>query len=121
MGRKTHLKLRICQEKDMSKEGFKHWNRKARPKIHKKVYPPVLFIQVPVEEIESTEAIGRWAFENLWTGKFLLFGYSHGKTPTHVKLVLLCKFSLKIDKDGEKYRCIVSNNWRLARYWFWRK
>lgn len=120
MARKTHLKVRIVQEFDMSKEGYKHWSPRLRAKVHKKVFKSVHYDLVPVERLKNKDEIGRYCAENLWKGVFYLFGYSHGKTRTHVKLVNLCRINLKMDEDG-KYQARVTHGKyaRLSRYWFW--
>lgn len=119
MARKTHLKLRFAQEFDMSKNGLMAWSRRARPKVHKKVYKWVYNDYVDVEQIKNKELLGYYAYNHLWQGIFLMFGYSHGKTKTHVKLVLLAKLNLRINND--KYNCDITRNWRLSRYWFFKK
>lgn len=119
---KTHLILRFSEEKPMSKTGIKAWSRKARPKVHKKVYPWIPnSYHVPVEQIRNKKLLGEFCYNNFWSGKFLMFGYSKGKTKTKVKLVLLAKITLRISEDGESYHCSISDNWRLSRYWFWEK
>jgi hypothetical protein len=120
MVRKTELKLRISQEKDMSKDGYLAWSPHARLKLHKKTYSWIMRIDVPVQEIQNEKALEIFALKNLWTGKFLVFGYSHGKTPTHVKPVLLCKLNVRINNEGAG-DCRVSHTRRLSRYWFWKK
>jgi len=121
MARKTHLKIRICEARQMSKDGYKHWSPKLRPKVHKMVYPPVLYMSVPVEELKNKKAIGKWAYENLWDGRFLMMGYSHGKTRTHVKLVGLCWITLKTKDDLYQARVVHAKHCRLSRYFFWEK
>ncbi len=121
MAHKTHLKIHVFEIVPMSKDGYLHWSPKLRAKIGKIVYKWQFYNPaVPVEELSSKKAIGRWASENLYSGRFQLRGYSHGKTRTHVKLVSLCNIILRLDDDG-KYmaRVIHAKHARLTRYFFW--
>lgn len=121
MARKTHLKIRFVPELPMSKEGYKNWSPDRRAKIHKKVYGKPVCMTVPVEELKNKEAIGKLAAENLWDGTFILMGYSHGKTPTHVKLVGLCRIYLKKKEGKYSARVVHLKYARLSRYWFYEK
>lgn len=105
--------------KEMSKQGLKSWSPKLRSKVYKKVFPIACVKQVHVSEICSKNKIGEWAYNNLWDGTFVMLGYSHAKTRTHVALKAMCKFRLSIGEGG-KYSFHMLKNYRLFRYWFWR-
>ena len=121
MARKTHLKIRFVQELPMSQAGYKGWSPRLRSKVHKKVYKPVDYLTVPVEQLKNKEAIGKLAYDHLWEGTFIMMGYSHGKTRTHVKLVGLCRITLRIHDDKYDARVTHCKHARLSRYWFWTK
>lgn len=123
-GRKTHLKLRFVSETPMSKEGYKHWTPKLRLKLHKMVYGKgdvFCYGNIPVEAICSKQAIGEFARDNLYEGSWIMLGYSHGKTKTHVKLVALCRIILKSKNNKYTARVTLLKRKRLSRYWFWEK
>lgn len=119
-GRKTYLKIRFVSQTPMSRQGYKNWTPSRRGKLHKSVYgKSVVCLQVPVERIESKEAIGDLASEYLDSGEYVMFGYSHGKTPTHVKLVMMCK--IRLQKNEDRHSISISKTRRLSRYWFWKR
>lgn len=122
MAKKTHLKIRFVSDQPMSKDGYRQWSKGLRAKVHKRVYGKdgsIFCMTVPVERLKNFEEIGDLAAENLYSGNWVMMGYSKGKTRTKVKLVGLCKIDLKFNEDGT-HRAIVTHckYARLARYWF---
>lgn len=120
MAKKEYLKIRINQMKEMSKQGLKNWSPKLRKTAYKHTFKPVLFSKVHFSNLSTRENIGKWAYDNLWDGTFVMLGYSHRKTKIHVGLVSMCKFRLDIISEGGRYNFKMLKNYRLFRYWFWK-
>lgn len=119
MKKKQYLKIRINQVRDMSKQGLKNWSPKLRRKAYKHVFKPVWFGSVHFSNLATKDSIAEWTYDNLWSGTFVMLGYSHRKTKTHVGLVSMCKFRIEISKSG-KHNFKMLRNYRLFRYWFWK-
>lgn len=119
------IKLRFNEEVPMSAQGVKQWNKRMRGKIRKKVYKHVMVLHIPVREINSKKKIASVAEQYLYAGKFYMFGYSHGKTRTHVKAVCLAVIYVTRVDDRNKavVRLYVKGRGRprMSRYWFFQK
>lgn len=114
------IKLRFSQKVPMSPEGYMNWNRHLRSRLHKYVYNWILRIDVPTDRISSREEIGKLAIDLIgYEGDFIMFGYGHGRTPTHCKPIKLC--NIKLIDSGEEIVAKVTNTNRLSRYFFWSK
>lgn len=113
---KTHLKIHIQELKAMRKSGLKNWGIKQRTWIRKEVFGRDFYYpEMDVKILSTDQNIIRFIAEDLYRGKWMVKGYSKGKTRTHVKLVLLCKV---IINHTDPPSGIVSQKRRLSRYWF---
>lgn len=119
-GMKDVLKIYWFIEQDMSFDGYYNWNRNLRSKIRKKVYRPVLRMNVPVQDINTKEKIERLAEENLYPGVWYMKGGCG--TPRNrfgFKWTTMAIVRVREFPEGLKARMI--RNVRMFRYgWFWK-
>lgn len=118
-GRKTCLKLMWWEQKPMSKEGYRNWSEKLRPKVKRLVYVPGIRVDTPVEQLATTKLLEQWALDNIgYEGTFYVKGFSGTqKNSYRVKPVKI--FSVVIRDSPQGLHAKVINNWRAWRYWFW--
>lgn len=113
------IKLWFWKEEKMSYDGYLRWSNKLRPKIRKIIYKPTLRIDANVHDINNRGKLESFCEEHLYEGTWLIMGFSRGKNKYHVKPVKLAKIRIKEHPDGLKAKMIY--NYRLFRYWWWRK
>lgn len=118
-GHKDQIKIWIWQREPMSHDGRLRWGIKARSFLKPEITRFRSVHKVYVTEINSKENIEKFMEENYWAGNFIIMGFSRAKTRTHVKPVKLCKVIIRETSNGFKAR--MTFNWRLSRYWFWKK
>lgn len=113
------IKIWFWEERPMSPEGIKHWNKNLRLTIRKVVYRPYIRADVDPYRISKSENIADTAMTIIGhEGIFIMMGFSRGKNKYRVKPVKLCRIQIKSTSEG--LRASVSETWRLSRYWFWR-
>ena len=115
----TPIKLWFWEERPMSREGYFRFAKEIRPYMKRIVYKPILRIDVMPELISNKESVEEFCLEHLWSGVWLMKGFSKGKNKYGVKNVTLCKIKITEHADGPQARII--ENLRLFRFWFWRK
>ena len=120
IGNKDSIWLRAYYRVPMSKDGYRNWNYKVRHKIYKEVTNMKMsptFRNVPLNEVNSKSKFEDFFARNLWQGKFVIMGGSHGKTKSHFKPVSIATIIIKETPEGNVARIIKST--RLHRYrWF---
>ena len=112
------IKIWFWKREKMSIEGYRRWSKNLRAKAYKKITKFGVRIDVPPEMLSNDENIKQLANEFLYEGEWLLMGFSHGRTKTHVKPVMLCRIFVRDSKDG--YNIRITDKRRLSRYWFWK-
>lgn len=113
------IKLWMIEIRDMSKDGYKNFSSQTRKFMRKKVYIPRLRIDVDPYQISTKALVEQLCVEHLWTGHWLIRGFSRGRNRFHCKPVKLAEVVITDSADGMRARMI--RNWRLFRYWFWDK
>jgi len=121
IGNKDSLWLRAFWRVPMSIDGYKNWKHN-RNKVYKEVTNMKMsptFRNVPLSEINTKDKFEDFFARNLWEGKFVIMGGSHGKTKTHFKNVAIATISVKNTDEGNVAR--ITKNTRLSRYkWFYK-
>lgn len=113
------IKIWWWKEERMSLDGLRRFPRKVRHKVRKIIYKPTLRMDVPPDYISSKEKVESLAEQHLWEGVWLMMGFSHGKNKFFIKPVKLAKIRIIDTSNGLKARMI--QNYRLFRYWFWKR
>lgn len=119
-GNKSELKLWVWQRVPRTMDSALKFSARVRPFMAR--HPITMFRMrhdVATEDINCKEKIEYFFEDNYWAGEFLLMGCSHGKTRTKVKWVKLCRVLVRETPEGIRARMI--NNYRMNRYWFWRR
>jgi len=120
-GAKTHIKLRWMERRRMSKDGWRNWNPKIRPKIKPYVWIFGSVILTPVSEIPTKKDIEDWAVEAIgFPGHFMVLGVSFtARNKFNRKWVKM--FEINITENADGLRAKMTRNWRLFRYrWFYK-
>jgi len=60
----------------MSREGYKRWRKKLRPRLTKIVYVPIQRIDVNVKDICNEKLLLQFMIDNFYPGYFLVKGGS---------------------------------------------
>jgi len=115
--RDAPIKLWFWEERQMNKDSYRNFSKKTRPFMRKIVYKPTLRLDISPEDISTKELIEQVCLDHLWTGTWLIMGFSRGKNRFHCKPVKLCKVRITESPSGLKAKMV--NNFRLWRYWFW--
>jgi hypothetical protein len=119
IGNKTHLKIWVWERKAMSRDGRLRWNKYCRSHVKPEVTKFLMRHDVPVQDINTKQKIERFMEENYWEGTFLIMGFSNASNKYRCKPVKLCRVLVRESQNGLRAKLI--SNYRLSRYWFWRK
>jgi len=119
IGNKEYLKIFIWEERSMTQDGYRRFNRYIRNKMRKVVFYPIQVHEVHVSEINTREKIENFMADNYWVGTFLVKGFSNAKNRYHCKNVKMCRVVVKEREEGNVGK--MTNNYRLHRYkWFYK-
>jgi len=117
-GNKEFIKIYVWEEKPMSYDGYRRWNRNCRVYARKIIYKPLQVHLVHTSEIDTKKKIEDFVVRNYWDGTFLIKGFSNAKNKYHCKQVKLCRIIVRTTDKGNLGKMV--NNYRLGRYkWFY--
>ena len=111
--------LYIWSEQDMSLDGYRHWSKRLRPFVTKRVFKPELRIDVHYTQIVSRAKIVALIEDRMGEGTWIVRSLSHGKTRTHWKWVRLAK--VVVIEHGDDYKSMIELSFRLKRYKFFKE
>jgi len=123
IGNKEFIKLWVWKKEMMSSDGRLRWNKKARAKASMIVYKPLPSsigrFDPHVSEIDTKEKFEQYIAERMWSGDFVVKGFSNAKNRYQSKAVRMCEIRVKETEEGNVGK--MTYCWRLHRYkWFYK-
>jgi len=111
------IKLWFWEELPMNKDSYRNFSKQTRKYMRKIVYKPTLRLDIEPSMISTKELVEQLCLNQLWSGTWLIMGFSHGKNKYGIKPVKLCKIRITEHPNGLRAKMI--NNYRLFRYSWW--
>ena len=110
------IKLWMVEILPMNRDSYKNFSKQTRKFMRKIVYIPRIRIDVDPYQISNKERVEQLCLDHLWSGHWLVRGFSRGRNKFFCKPVKLCEVIITDSPTGMRAKMIF--NHRLFRYWF---